>query len=111
MSASEDELEQSYRRLYHRLMIRAGVICVVLICAIVIGQTAAVPSIMKQIVSAFNDTQPSSGLAAPPLRAGRSCRLKNSWSMIGTAPFGSAAGIKDNSWRIEVDSRGDVGAI
>ncbi|WNV08792.1 hypothetical protein [Tardiphaga sp. 709] len=111
MSASEDELEQSYRRLYHRLMIRAGVICVALMCAIVVGQTAAVPAIVKQIVSGFNDKHPSSGSEAPSLRAGRSCRLKNSWSMIGIAPFGPAAGIEDDGWRIEVNSRGDVSAI
>lgn len=111
MSASEDELEQSYRRLYHRLMIRAGVICVVLMCAIVVGQTAAVPAIVKQIVSGFNDKHPSSGSEAPSLRAGRSCRLKNSWPMIGIAPFGPAAGIEDDGWRIEVNSRGDVSAI
>jgi len=111
MRASEDELERSYRRLYHRLMIRAGVVCVVLMCAIVLGQTVAVPTVVKKIVSGFNDMHPSSGLEAPQLRAGRSCRLKNSWSMIGTAPFGPAAGIEDNGWRIQVESRGDVGAI
>ncbi|MGM4893233.1 hypothetical protein [Tardiphaga sp. 839_C3_N1_4] len=111
MSALEDELEQSYRRLYHRLMIRAGVICVVLMCAIVVGQTAAVPAIVKQIVSGFNDKHPSSGSEAPSLRAGRSCRLKNSWSMIGIAPFGPAARIEDDGWRIEVNSRRDVSAI
>jgi hypothetical protein len=111
MSASEDKLEQSYRRLYHRLMIGAGVICAVLMCAIVVGQTAAVPAIMKQIVSGFNDVHPSSGAKAPSLRAGRSCRLKNSWSMIGIVPFGPAAGIDDNGWRIKVESRGDVVAI
>jgi hypothetical protein len=111
MSASEDELEQSYRRLYHRLMIRAGVICVVLICAIMVGQTAAVPAIVKQIVSGFNDMHPSPGAEARSLRVGRSCRLKNSWSMIGIAQFGPAAGIEDNGWRIKVESRGDVVAI
>jgi hypothetical protein len=111
MSASEDKLEQSYRRLYHRLMIGAGVICAVLMCAIVVGQTAAVPAIMKQIVSGFNDVHPSSGAEAPSLRAGRSCRLKNSWSMIEIAPFGPAAGIDDYGWRIKVESRGDVVAI
>jgi hypothetical protein len=111
MSASEDKLEQSYRRLYHRLMIGAGVICAVLMCAIVVGKTAAVPAIMKQIVSGFNDVHPSSGAEAPSLRAGRSCRLKNSWSMIEIVPFGPAAGIDDNGWRIKVESRGDVVAI
>ncbi|MGM4887271.1 hypothetical protein AB7813_28455 [Tardiphaga sp. 20_F10_N6_6] len=111
MSASEDKLEQSYRRLYHRLMIGAGVICAVLMCAIVVGKTAAVPAIMKQIVSGFNDVHPSSGAEAPSLRAGRSCRLKNSWSMIEIAPFGPAAGIDDYGWRIKVESRGDVVAI
>ena len=111
MRASEDELERSYRRLYHRLMIRAGVVCVVLMCAIVVGKTAAVPAIMKQIVSGFNDVHPSSGAEAPSLRAGRSCRLKNSWSMIEIAPFGPAAGIDDYGWRIKVESRGDVVAI
>ena len=111
MSASEDKLEQSYRRLYHRLMIGAGVICAVLMCVIVVGQTAAVPAIMKQIVSGFNDVHPSSGAEAPSLRAGRSCRLKNSWSMIGIVPFGPAAGIDDYGWRIKVESRGDVVAI
>ena len=108
MRASEDELERSYRRLYHRLMIRAGVVCAVLMCAIVLGQTVAVSTVVKKIVS---DMHPSSGLEAPQLRAGRSCRLKNSWSMIGTAPFGPAADIEDNGWRIQVESRGDVGAI
>lgn len=111
MSASEDKLEQSYRRLYHRLMIGAGVICAVLMCAIVVGKTAAVPAIMKQIVSGFNDVHPSSGAEAPSLRAGRSCRLKNSWSMIEIAPFGPAAGIDDYGWRIKVELRGDVVAI
>ncbi|KZD21238.1 hypothetical protein A4A58_15820 [Tardiphaga robiniae] len=91
-------------------MIRAGLICVVLMCAIVVAQSAAVPAIVKQIVSGFNDMHTSSGSEAPSLRAGRSCRLKNSWSMIGIAPFGPA-GIEDNGWRIEVESRGDVGAI
>lgn len=111
MSASGDKLEQSYRRLYHRLMIGAGVICAVLMCAIVVGQTAAVPAIVKQIVSGFNDMHPSPGAEAPSLRAGRSCRLKNSWSMIGIALFGQAAGIEDNGWRIKVESRGDLVAI
>jgi hypothetical protein len=80
-------------------------------CAIVVGKTAAVPAIMKQIVSGFNDVHPSSGAEAPSLRAGRSCRLKNSWSMIEIAPFGPAAGIDDYGWRIKVESRGDVVAI
>jgi hypothetical protein len=31
--------------------------------------------------------------------------------MIGIAPFGPAASIEDNGWRIKIESRGDVVAI
>jgi hypothetical protein len=90
MSAPADELEQTYRRTYHRLIVGVWLICAILLCAIVltVGESPVVSTIMNQLWSDIPYTRSSARPGPPAIKAAPSCRQRGSWSTVWTATSG-----------------------
>lgn len=87
MRASADELERTYRRMYHRLIVGIWLICAVLSCGVffAVGNFPVASAIMNQIGSIATYMQRSAPTETRSIRAAPNCRQKGSWSVTRNA--------------------------